>query len=367
MQVLTLDTPPESTWKLFYGDTGNFLRIDQVDYPVFKRLYEIGYGSFWTWKKFDFTRDRQGWEQIDEVGRRMFLLNNGYQAAMDSGVVGIYSFISTITTNTELALLYSYINQNESIHAASYSYGLTQMFGIDAKPMIDVVYTDPVIKQRLENEIDYSSAFVQSNIIEQRTDDNAKLDLVRTIVAAYMLEHIKFPFSFLVTWSVNKAYNKALETFSLLLTEIAHDELVVHTSTNAAVIKALRKEARQGFKHLFTAELDQFIIDYARKVAEQELEWNAYLFSEGPINGFTEEVGAAFIRHYTDRALKLIGFDPIYNEPKNDVIEWYDMYRNSNNKNTAAQETQNINYQKGSLVNDLSTSDFSSYHRLDCP
>ena len=224
MQVLTLDTPPESTWKLFYGDTGNFLRIDQVDYPVFKRLYEIGYGSFWTWKKFDFTRDRQGWEQIDEVGRRMFLLNNGYQAAMDSGVVGIYSFISTITTNTELALLYSYINQNESIHAASYSYGLTQMFGIDAKPMIDVVYTDPVIKQRLENEIDYSSAFVQSNIIEQRTDDTAKLDLVRTIVAAYMLEHIKFPFSFLVTWSVNKAYNKALETFSLLLTEIAHDK-----------------------------------------------------------------------------------------------------------------------------------------------
>ena len=129
-------------------------------------------------------------------------------------------------------------------------------------------------------------------------------------------------------------------------------ELVVHTSTNSNVIKILRKEDRQGFRHLFT-DLDQFIVDYARQVSEQEILWNDYLFQEGSIPGFTKEIGEMFIRYYTDQALKNIGLDPIYNEKKTDIIEWYDTYRNSNHKNIAAQETQNINYQKGALKNDF--------------
>ena len=134
----------------------------------------------------------------------------------------------------------------------------------------------------------------------------------------------------------------------------------MHVPTNGNVLKILRREARQGFSHLFKSELDQFIIDYARKVVEQELAWNEYLFIEGNIPGFTKEVGASFIRYYADKALRLLGFDPIYNERRNDVIDWYEGYRNSNNKNIAAQETQNVNYQKGSTKCDFDLYDWSS-------
>lgn len=279
---------------------------------------------------------------------------------MDSGVVNIYNLLTAVTSNTELNLAYSYIAQNESVHAASYSYGLNQMFGADAESKIDVVYTDTVVQDRLANEVDYSDEFIKLCIVEGRSDDAAKLALAKAIIAAFMLEHIKFPYSFMVTWSVNKAFDKALESFSLLLVEISHDELQVHVPTNGNVLKILRREARQGFSHLFKSELDQFIIDYARKVVEQELAWNEYLFIEGNIPGFTKEVGASFIRYYADKALRLLGFDPIYNERRNDVIDWYEGYRNSNNKNIAAQETQNVNYQKGSTKCDFDLYDWSS-------
>lgn len=360
MNIVSIDQLPEERYKLFFGDSGKFLRIDHVDYPTFKKLYETAFGSFWTWRKFDFTRDRLGWDTISPVGQRMFLLNNGYQSLMDSGVVSIYNYLSLLATNTELALAYQYIAQNESIHAASYSYGLTEMFGAEASSKIDIVYSDPVIKTRLENEVDFTDDLFKNCIQQQLTDDTAKETIIKAIVAAYMLEHIKFPFSFFVTWSVNKAFSKAIESFSLLLVEIAHDELVVHTSVNANVIKILRKETRQEFKHLFK-DLDQFIIDYARSTAESEMKWNRYLQQDGPITGYTIEVGDAFIRYQTDRALSALGLDPIYNEKKNDIIEWFDMYRNSNMRNIAAQETQNINYQKGALKNDIDSYDWSKY------
>lgn len=359
-KIICVDRKPREQYKLFFGDAGSFLRIDRVDYPVFKNLYESLYSSFWTWKKFDFTRDRQGWERVDEIGKRMFKLNNSYQSLMDSGVVNIYNLLTTLTSNTELNLAYSYIANNESIHAASYSYGLSQMFGADAEGMVDIVYTDVVVKSRLENEVDFASDFIKLCVVDGRTDDEAKKALVKAIISAYLLEHIKFPYSFLVTWSVNKAFNKALESFSLLLVEIAHDELTGHVPVNGNVLKILRREERQGFSHLFKTELDEFIIEYTRQVVEQEISWNSYLFSEGNIPGFTEEIGASFIRFYADKALKLLGFEPLYNERKNDVIEWYDTYRNSNNKNVAAQESQNVNYQKGCLVNDFHIREWTS-------
>jgi ribonucleoside-diphosphate reductase beta chain len=351
-KLICVEKKPEERWRLFFGDNGNFLRIDRCDYPVFQNLYEKAFSDFWTHKVVDFSKDVIGWDSLDEKAKRMFLLNNGYQALMDSGVTSVFSYFAEVCTNTELKVLYKYNDQNESIHAISYSYGLSQMFGGKAEEKLDIVYSDPIIKKRMDDEISYSDEFIKYVVYEKNTDDKAKELLLKEMIVTYMLEHIKFPFSFFVTWRINEGNNNAIQGFSQLLKLIAHDELTTHTVTHINVFKILRKEERQGFQHIIEKSLD-FIYDYAKHVAEEEIKWNEYLFAEGDINGFTKSMGEHFIKYYTDKALTDLGLEKIYNEDKSDVIDWYERYRNINLQNSALQEVSNTMYQKGVTKNDL--------------
>ncbi len=349
--ILCLDKTPQESWKLFFGDSGHFLRIDQVDYPKLMNLFKFGFSNVWAWTVVDFQKDIVGWQQISDTAKRIFLLNNGYQSAMDSGVVGIYNYLTAITSNTELALCYQYIAQNESIHAASYSYGLSQMFGSEAREKINIVYTDPIVKQRMNDEVDYSDQFIQTIIKDQKQD----MELVlKTIMAAYFLESIKFPFSFLTTWVINRIHQDAIQGFSLLLKLIAQDELEFHVPTNANVLKILKKEERQGAKVWFDSGwFEQKATEYAKQVAEAEMKWAEYLLKEGELPGLSIAIAHHFIKYMTDRALKLIGYSPIYHEKKSDIIVWYNEYRNINNQNASLQEMSNISYNKGIMKKDL--------------
>jgi len=349
--VLCLDKKPKESWKLFFGDSGHFLRIDATDYPVLMNLFKFGFSNVWAWTAVDFQKDIIGWKRLSKTAQRIFLLNNGYQSAMDSGVVGIYNYLTTITSNTELSLCYQYIAQNESIHAASYSYGLSQMFGSEAKEKIDVVYNDPVVQKRMVDEVDYSDAFI-AQIVKRGQEDRPLV--LKTIMAAYVLESIKFPFSFLATWSLNRIHDNAIQGFSMLLKLIAQDELSFHVPTNAQVLKILKNESRQGFQYLFDGGwFEEKFVRYVQKVVNAEIEWANYLLSEGEFSGFSKEIAHHFIRYMGDKTLTRVGYDPIYREEKSDIIKWYDDYRNINNQNSALQEISNISYNKGIMKKDL--------------
>jgi len=335
--ILNISEKPTSN-PLFGGLSGGvFLRSDNVQYPIFKALYEAGFGKFWTDKMIDFSGDSLGFKTMPEVAQRMFKLNNGYQSLMDSGVVNIYNDLTMCTTNPELAMLYQYIAQNESIHALSYSTGLVEMFGDKATEVIDIVYTDPVIKTRLTSEVDYA----------ENLDRNNMKSIFKVIVAAYLLEHIKFPFSFFVTFRINNAYSNAINGFSMLLKKIAEDEMDVHYPTNGNVIKVMIKESMVDPKWA-----TQFIKDEVARITSEEFKWNKYLLQDGSIPGYNQAIGEAFIEYQANKSLRDCGIDVTPVKP-NDTITWFNHYRDISNQVVAQQEQKSNQYQKGILKNDL--------------
>ena len=335
--ILNITTKPTSN-PLFGGQEGGiFLRTDKVEFPVYKSLYEAAFGKFWTEKMIDFSGDALGFTTMPEVAQRMFKLNNGYQSLMDSGVVNIYNLLAMAATNPELAMIYQYIAQNESIHATSYSTGLIEMFGEKATEVIDIVYTDPVIKTRLESEIDFAG----------QLDRNDMQSIFKVVVAAYLLEHIKFPFSFFVTFRINNAYGNAINGFSMLLKKIAEDEMEIHYPTNANVIKDM---IRTGLVDKEWAH--QFIKDEAAKVLSGEFGWNEYLLQDGSIPGYNQAIGEAFIEYQHNKSLRDVGIDVPSIKP-NDTITWFNHYRDIGNQVVAQQEQKSNQYQKGIIKNDL--------------
>jgi len=335
--ILNISEKPKTN-PLFGGlDGGVFLRTDRIENPIYKTLYEAGFGKFWTVKMIDFSGDAMGFPTMPEMAQNMFLENNGYQSLMDSGVVNIYNDLTMCTTNPELAILYQYIAQNESIHAMSYAEGLIQMFGAKAEEKIDIVYEDKVIQARLASEVDYA----------EKLDRNDMKSIFHVVVAAYLLEHIKFPFSFFVTFSINKAYNNAINGFSMLLKKIAEDEMEIHYPANAEVIKGMIAQGLVSKEYAHS-----FIKKEAAAVLESELDWNKHLQRNGPIPGYNERIGAEFIRYWTNKTLRDCGIDETPIAP-NDTIVWFNHYRNIDNQVVAQQEMKSNQYQKGVIQNDL--------------
>ena len=111
--TLCLNKIPEQDHKLFFGDSGNFLRLDKQSHPELDKIFKNLFSKVWAWTAINFDGDSIVWEKIDEIGQRIFLLNNGYQTVMDSGVVNIYNYLTLVANNNELSTLYQYIAQNE--------------------------------------------------------------------------------------------------------------------------------------------------------------------------------------------------------------------------------------------------------------
>ena len=240
----------------------------------------------------------------------------------------------------------------EHVHAMSYSSGVSQAFGDRATEFLDVIYTDPHIKTRIEDELRVVPPFIDSvRNGFTNTETNRKI-LLTTLVAVFGLEGIKFPFSFFTSWSLNRAYNQAAQGFSQLLLLIAYDEMVCHTTTGATLINKLRNDP--NFSDEFTSGwFERMSTDYLTRVAEKEIAWADYLLESGDEPGFNSAICSHFIQYWTDRRLSEIKLPKVYNVKKNDVEIWFDEYRNIRDKQSALQEISNINYQLGQTINDL--------------
>jgi len=350
-KTICLDSKPTNYNKLFFGDSGNYIRIDTIPYDVFKKLSENSESNVWFTNEIDYSRDKKGHADLSEIEKRMFHLNILYQNILDSLVPNIFSALSEIASDTYLSYLYSRINTEENIHAMTYSTGLMQVFGSEATKMLDEVYVDEVLQNRANNDIKTSIDLID-NINRGMVDDQLKKSLIVSLIRTYFLEGVRFPASFFVTWTINKNNNNAIQGFSQALKLILWDELTVHTSAGQNILKILFRDEDQGFMHLkpFFEEQVQKI---AKEVYHSELEWAEYLLKDGEITGYNKNIADHFIKYMIDFRLEAIGQESIFREDKSDIIDWFNNYRNLNKTQNALQESDNTNYQKGGLQNDL--------------
>lgn len=345
--------------KIFFGKFGNYIRIDNVTHDIARKLKEASEANTWFTKEIDYKSDKTKFQELPADAKRAFKLNIAYQTLMDSGVTsGISYVLHQVVTSSIWSLLYSRIAIEEAIHAESYSYGLSEVFGHNAAETLDLVYTDEFVKKRMENECELFDKVAEICIenTNKYTLEEKQIALLRLLLGIYFLEGVKFPFSFLVTFIINNSYNNAISGFTKTIKLIAHDELSVHVVTGRNVLNILSKEDEQGFKYLFdNGTFRSLATEIADTVVEQEILWAKYLFDEHDVAGINSQISENFIKYWANIRLKDIGIadNPYSRSEKTDIIDWFNNYRNINKQNAALQETSNTSYQKGTLKNDL--------------
>ena len=358
--MINLDKQPQGQSKLFFGEH-DLARLDLPFDPKFKALAEIDESNAWFLNVVSCSQDR--WTEFPPHALSKFQKTLAYQTVTDSLVPDVFPIFSEIATDPWLKYLYSRITTMEHTHAMSYSSGVTQAFGAKATEFLDIIYTDPKIKERITPELEIATKFI--NVVHagwENTDENKKLHL-EMLVTVFLLEGVKFPFSFFTSWTLNRGYDNVAQGFSQLLIKIATDEMVVHTATGSNVINKLRKSA--DYKHLFESGwFDQMAEKRFTDIVAREIDWAIYLLEDGECPGFNEAICVHFIHYWADRRRKEIKIEQQHNVKKNDIEDWFDEYRNINNKTAALQEIDNISYQLGQVKNDIDR--FDSFKGFTC-
>jgi len=357
------DTIPTEHGKLFFGDYDKFVRNDYLSFESIEKLSQASESNSWFKQEVDYKNDKVGCDRLPLNALSKFKKTIVYQNLMDSAVVNLFAALSATTTNVELQYLYNRINIEENIHAMTYGHGLNIVFGQEAKEILDMAYNTPEIKRRLDFEKYYADKFIEIVINQKRDDDEAKMAILQALGATFLLEGIKFPSSFYLTWNINKVYENPIQGFSRSLKLISWDEMTVHTTTGSTVMKILKKYKDQGFQHLFP-QFETWFRHYAEEVVNEDMIWNEYLLEDGEIPGFTYDIGQHVSRYWADKRCSEMGFNVIYGEKKSDIIDWMNSYRDLKKGVTALQEADATNYQKGKLKNDLDRFDDFKFKSL---
>jgi ribonucleoside-diphosphate reductase beta chain len=316
-RALNIGNKPTLNNKLFFGDFDQYMVENEFQiFDSLEKIKDMAESFMWFTKEIDVSGDVIGWNKLPDKVKTIFKKTIAFQNLADSGVAESFEMnIVSIVSTPAAYHLYKNISYMESIHTSSYTTGLKKAFGDKYKDVVNLVYEDEVIKDRMTKELDCGEAL-----------------------------HI----------AVIESYNNAIQGFSRMNKLIARDEMDVHTATGTAVINILKKYEDQGFKHLFdNGWFDEKAREIFAEVQEDEYKWIDYLLIDGEIPGLTKEICKSFIDYWVNKRLRDIKVEPLQKVKINDTIKWYNKTRDLGMINQSVQESDTLVYQKGELTDDI--------------
>jgi ribonucleoside-diphosphate reductase beta chain len=155
------------------------------------------------------------------------------------------------------------------------------------------------------------------------------------------------------------AQNKKMEGNAKIISLINRDENL-HLAFTQTVLKLLRDNKDEGFQHI-VKECEETVISMYADAAKEEMEWAAYLFKDGSILGLNEKILVQYMQHLTNRRMKGIGLQPIFDDCPN-PINWISNWTQSKKVQNAPQETEIESYKIGSFEQDMKTMDVDGFN-----
>ncbi len=356
-RLINLDKNPKvAKQKIFFGEYNGFQRYDIYKNNFSKIIERAMRQAFWTPEEISLLHDRENFKNLPPEIQDVLIYNILFQTLMDSGQNrGLDKVMAELVTESEWEAVFKTQAFFELIHSLSYSHIIREMFASNASEIFDRVYQVEEIKNRINKEIDaYDEIEYLMNTKNLEENDENKMKILKLLIHIYFLEGLKFYISFMTTYMINCAYKDAISGVTKIIKLINFDE-DMHVAVVSGLINILRKDPHEGFTHLFDngwfEEQTYAIVD---GIIKDELNWGKFLLSIGKVPGLTNEIFKEFMNYYANDRLKIIGLEPKYQVSKNcDIIEWFKTYKDINKDNTAQQEAQALNYNIGTMTDDI--------------
>lgn len=351
--------------KIFFGKGRNVQRYDIQKYPFYEKLSQRMLSFFWRPEEVSLIKDTNDFHSLSDQEKFIFTENLKYQILLDS-VQGRSPFltfgqVTTLPEVEEAIIIWDFF---ETIHSISYSYIIKNVYPNPETIFNDIMVNKMIVERAGSVTEKYNDFYrymlqYQAQELGMKAETEISLDelkkrLYLALVSVNILEGIRFYVSFACSFAF--AENKKMEGNAKIIKFIARDENE-HLTITQKMIRDLRDNPAEGFSEI-AKDLNDDVYALYRDAAEQEMRWAEYLFEKGSIIGLNDKLLIKYMKYLTDKRLKAIGLQPIFNE-KNNPLSWMDRWLRNDLVEVLPQETEITSYLVGGIDMGVENEDFT--------
>jgi ribonucleoside-diphosphate reductase beta chain len=321
--------------RMIGGNTTNLIELKNVKYYWSTKMYRTIMNNFWIPEEFPLAQDAQDYKLLTPAERQSYDKIISFLIFLDSLQTANLPNINEYITASEVNLCLTVQTFQEAVHSQSYSYILDSVCSAEVR---DQIYN----QWREDQHLLTRNRFI-TDLYESFIEDPSTTNLIKTIMANYILEGIYFYSGFSFFYALGRQ-GKMLGTVSEIK-YIQRDELT-HLALFQNIFREIRKENPEIFTESFVEELRGMMAT----AVDHEITWGQYI-TRNQISGLSNEVLDQYIRFLANERLSKLGLDILYPEVTDHPMRWLESFINMNGMKTDFFEQKVTNYSKSSNLN----------------
>ena len=305
---------------MFFGEDNSVQRYDVFKYPVFDKLNQKMIGYFWRPEEVSLQKDRGDYAEFRPEQKHIFTSNLKYQTLLDSvqGRGPSLAFLPYVSSPELEGCIVTW-DFFETIHSRSYTHIMKNVYA-DPSEVFDTILNDKEILKRAVSVTENYDRFyktAEDYFVKGKGDiKDVKKQLYLAMVNVNILEGLRFYVSFACTFAFGEA--QLMEGSAKIISLIARDE-AEHLALSTHIIKNWQK-------------------------------------------GDDKEMQKIYVEWITNKRMKAIGFDPLYNHPASqNPLPWTQHWLSSTALQVAPQETEVESYVVGGIKQDVTDDTFKGF------
>lgn len=333
---------------MFFDESVDIARYDQVKYPQIEKITDKQLGFFWRPEEVDVSKDKKDFHELTAHEQHIFTSNLKRQILLDSvqGRAPNIAFLPIVSL-PELENWIETWSFFETIHSRSYTHIIRNIYADPSKVFDELLDVKEIVECGNDIAYYYDDLIMNNNSATNKREH--KRSLWMCLLSANALEGIRFYVSFACSWAF--AELKKMEGNAKIIKFIARDENT-HLASTTVIIKNLLKEDPEMVK--IAKECEEDAIKLFTNVIEQEKEWAHYLFKDGSMIGLNESILKDYVEWIGCKRMRAIGLPCPYTVPQMNPLPWTEKWISGGNVQVAPQETEISSYVVGGVKQDVS-------------
>ncbi|WP_294349959.1 ribonucleotide-diphosphate reductase subunit beta [uncultured Clostridium sp.] len=324
--------------RMINGNTTNLNDFNNMKYTWVSDWYRQAMNNFWIPEEINLSQDLKDYGNLSDSERIAYDKILSFLIFLDSIQTANLGNISNFITASEVNLCLTIQAFQEAVHSQSYSYMLDTICSPEKRNEILYQWKDDKILLTRNKFIgDLYNNFIESP---------SKVNLIKTIVANYVLEGIYFYSGFMFFYNLER--NGKMVGSAQEIRYINRDE-----NTHLWLFRNIIKELQQEEPELFTDELKEELIEMIKVGVEHEIAWGHYVIGDN-IQGINKKLIEDYIKYLGNLRLSAIGLPKVYENIENNPAAWVDILSDANSVKTDFFEGKSTAYAKAAtLLDDL--------------
>lgn len=324
--------------RMINGNTTNLNDFNNMKYSWVSDWYRQGMNNFWIPEEINLAQDLKDYKRLTEEERTAYDKILSFLIFLDSIQTANLSNINNYITASEVNLCLTIQAFQEAVHSQSYSYMLDTICSPEKRN--EILYQwkdDKILLERNKFIGDQYNTFL---------NEPTKHNLLRTIMANYILEGVYFYSGFMFFYNLER--NGKMPGSAQEIRYINRDE-----NTHLWLFRSIIRELQKEEPELFTEEIKEELREMIKTGVRNEIAWGEYVIGDN-IQGINKKLINDYIKYLGNMRASSIGLGKLYEGYDKNPAEWVDRQADANSVKTDFFEAKSTAYAKAAtLVDDL--------------